>query len=388
MPGTVQSPVIENTKSREPVLNRSAFPMISTKANAVRAPTPGCVIRRRACGDFSASRSIACVSLAIVGFRRSSNSSKSSRRRLAQGASRNVSNCSRPCSLHSFFLQRSPSFRATACNWFIIRVRACTMRCRCHSSCRISRFSQLGTQICGKSSLSSRLNVLCILAIRLRFASSLSSDHSRIPHPQLDIQFLQEPLEPARMPTGFHAHAHLFSLAREVAIKLFRSRAVFQALLSAISRFGIHKRNLLEARVIIGTYNDHCRLLSTRAFLVGKRHQVYSGVQRAGVVMESITQACALRSPGTGSDEHNDDSLPATTMYKDGLTITLAVDMPVRLSTTHGGMAASVLKRSALCAARLKYLSWSWRSHSTWVHRQPALRRAGPTRTLSRRMST
>src|SRR5215470_4559537 len=71
------------------------------------------------------------------------------------------------------------------------------------------------------------------------------------------------------MPTGLHAHAHLFSLGREVAIKLFRPVAVFQALLSAISRFGIYKRNLLEARVIISSYNDHCRLLSTRAFLVG-----------------------------------------------------------------------------------------------------------------------
>jgi len=65
---------------------------------------------------------------------------------------------------------------------------------------------------------------------------------------------------------------------------------------------------------------------------------------QSGFVQQAITQACALRSPGTGSDEHNDDSLSATTMYKDGLTITLAVDMPARLSTTHGGMAASVLK--------------------------------------------
>ena len=40
-------------------------------------------------------------------------------------------------------------------------------------------------------------------------------------------------------------------LGCELAIKLLRSLAVFQALLSAISRFGIHKRNLLEARVII-----------------------------------------------------------------------------------------------------------------------------------------
>src|SRR5215831_15540867 len=52
------------------------------------------------------------------------------------------------------------------------------------------------------------------------------------------------------------------SLSRgsEVAIKLLRFLALFQSLLSAISRFGIHKRNLLEARVIIASYNDHCRL--------------------------------------------------------------------------------------------------------------------------------
>jgi hypothetical protein len=44
-------------------------------------------------------------------------------------------------------LQRKPSWRATACSWFMIRVRACTIRCRCHNSCRRSRFSSIGTQI-------------------------------------------------------------------------------------------------------------------------------------------------------------------------------------------------------------------------------------------------
>src|SRR5215469_9827289 len=245
--------------------------MISTKANAVSAPTPGCVIKRCAGGHFSASCSMACVSSAIVGFSRSSNSSRSLRRRLAQGARRKLSNCSRPCSRHSFFLHRSPSFRATACNWFIIRVRACTMRCRCHSSCRVSRFSPVRHPDLRKIIFEQQVqNVQCILPIRLGFPSSLRSDHSRIPHLQLDIKFLQESLEPARMRTGFHAHAHLFSLGRKAAIKPFRPLAVFQALLSAISCFGVHKRNLLEARVIIASYNDHCRLLSTRAlWLVG-----------------------------------------------------------------------------------------------------------------------
>src|SRR5208282_428061 len=84
--------------------------------------------------------SMAAVSSAIVGVSRSSNSSRSRRRRLAHGDKRNDSSCSRPASRHKRFLQRSPSLSATACNWFMIRVRACTMRCRCHSSCRRSRF--------------------------------------------------------------------------------------------------------------------------------------------------------------------------------------------------------------------------------------------------------
>jgi hypothetical protein len=70
----------------------------------------------------------------------------SRRRRLAHGANRNGSSCCRPRSRHNRFLQRSPSLSATACSWFIIRVRACTGRRRCQSSCCRSRFSQLGTR--------------------------------------------------------------------------------------------------------------------------------------------------------------------------------------------------------------------------------------------------
>jgi hypothetical protein len=74
------------------------------------------------------------------------------RRRFARGANASDSSCSRPASRHSRFLQRSPSLSATPCSWFMIRVRACTIRCRSHSSCRRSRFSELGTQIRGKRS--------------------------------------------------------------------------------------------------------------------------------------------------------------------------------------------------------------------------------------------
>src|ERR1022692_4730194 len=80
--------------------------MIKTNASAVNAPTPGCVCSRRASGHFSASCSIACVNSAIVGVSRSSNSSRSRRRRLAHGANANDSSCFRPLSRHSRFLQR------------------------------------------------------------------------------------------------------------------------------------------------------------------------------------------------------------------------------------------------------------------------------------------
>jgi hypothetical protein len=70
-------------------------------------------------------------------------------------------------------------------------------------------------------------NMQGILPIRLRLAASLGSDHRRISHPQLDIQFRQQSLEPARMSTGFHPDTHLLPLGSEVAIKLLRSLTVF-----------------------------------------------------------------------------------------------------------------------------------------------------------------
>jgi hypothetical protein len=75
---------------------------------------------------------------------------------------RNDSACCRPCLRHNLFLQRSPSLSATACSRFVICVRACTIRCRCHSSCRRSRISQLGTQIFGKRSSDYKSTDLCM----------------------------------------------------------------------------------------------------------------------------------------------------------------------------------------------------------------------------------
>jgi hypothetical protein len=65
-------------------------------------------INRSTSGRFFASCSTAVVNSSMVGVNRSSNSVKSCRRRLAQGANGNFSNSARPCSLHSFFFQRFP----------------------------------------------------------------------------------------------------------------------------------------------------------------------------------------------------------------------------------------------------------------------------------------
>jgi hypothetical protein len=62
---------------------------------------------------------------------------------------------------------------------------------------------------------------------------------------------------------------------------------MLQPTLSAFASFGIHKRNLLEARMVVTTYNPHIRLLSPGPWLVGTT-KVYPGVG-ADIVMESIT---------------------------------------------------------------------------------------------------
>ena len=54
----------------------------------------------------------------------------------------------------------------------------------------------------------------------------------------------------------------------------------------AIPSFSIYKRNLLKARVVICSYNQHIGPFS-RAFWLVQHHQVYSGVG-ADIVMESI----------------------------------------------------------------------------------------------------
>src|SRR5437899_12733446 len=91
------------------------------------------------------------------------------------------------------------------------------------------------------------------------------------------------------MPTGFHPNTHFFSAHLELAVELLRFLAVPQFPLVPFTRVRIDKRNLLEAWVIVTTYNDHVRLLSPEPWLASAT-KVYSGMG-ADIVMESFTIA-------------------------------------------------------------------------------------------------
>src|SRR5204862_5917413 len=104
--------------------------------------------------------------------------------------------------------------------------------------------------------------MLCILAIRLLLAYPLGSDLGCVANPQLEVQFRQQSLEPARMSTGFDPNAHLYSLGRELTVELLRFLAMLQSALLQFPSFNIHKSNRLKGRVVIATLYQHVRLLS------------------------------------------------------------------------------------------------------------------------------
>src|ERR1700730_16203736 len=94
------------------------------------------------------------------------------------------------------------------------------------------------------------------------------------------------------MPARFHAHTNLHPLCRQITVKLLRFLAVLQSPLLQFPGLGIYKSDLLEARVIIASYNDHVRLLSPeRSWLVGS-HQSLLGYRSRhchGINFTSLT---------------------------------------------------------------------------------------------------
>src|SRR3954449_11607075 len=171
----------------------------------------------------------------------------------------------RPAGRHSAFLRRKPSFSATTCNWFITRVRICTKRCRCHSSCRRSRLAASGTQIRGKRcSIINRSNSCAswrsVFCLRTRFVriSAASPIHNS------NCNSFQQTLKPAAVSAGFHPYTPPSCLERPV--KLLGFIAVSQSPFGGLAGVCVHQCNLLKARMIVTTYNQHVRLLSSEPF--------------------------------------------------------------------------------------------------------------------------
>src|SRR5512144_644 len=135
---------------------------------------------------------------------------------------------------------------------------------------------------------------LRILSIRLLLPYSFGSNLRRIPDPQLELQFRQQALKPSRLSTGFHPYSNPARLFLHSAIELLGFLAMSQSALLQLARFRLYVCDLLEARVIVTSYNQHVRLLSPEPWLVSTT-KAYSGLG-ADIVMESIAQFCAFSS--------------------------------------------------------------------------------------------
>src|SRR5580700_4919773 len=105
---------------------------------------------------------------------------------------------------------------------------------------------------------------LRILPIGLLLSHSFRADRGCVPDPQLKLHVAQQALKPACVSACFHTHSHTPPLER--AVKLLGFFAVSQPPLPELTCFCVHKCNLLEARMIVTTYNQHVRLLSSEPF--------------------------------------------------------------------------------------------------------------------------
>src|SRR5437867_5714410 len=130
-------------------------------------------------------------------------------------------------------------------------------------------------------------DVIGIAPVGLLPTHTSCSDLRRVAHPQLVLQLRQQPLEPAGMPGRFHPQSHVDSPELQFAIKLLRfSIAVLHLLLAAFSRFRVNPSDLLKARMIIASYNQHARLLSPEPWSFGTTKSTQ--VEGADAFMKSV----------------------------------------------------------------------------------------------------
>src|SRR6266581_6535327 len=101
-----------------------------------------------------------------------------------------------------------------------------------------------------------------ILTIGLVLTHALGTNLACVSDPKLESELIHQPLEPAPVPAGFHPDADLDSSLVEFTVELLGLAGMFKPTFTAFSCFAIDKGDLLEARVVITTYNLHVRLLS------------------------------------------------------------------------------------------------------------------------------
>jgi hypothetical protein len=68
------------------------------------------------------------------------------------------------------------------------------------------------------------------------------------------------------MPAGFHAHVHLPTLLLQLAVELLGLLTMRQTPFAQFSRVSFDASDLLEARMIITTYDQRVRLRSPEPF--------------------------------------------------------------------------------------------------------------------------
>src|SRR4029453_801546 len=141
---------------------------------------------------------------------------------------------------------------------------------------------------------------LRILSVRLLLPHSLRSNLGRVSDPQLELQLGQQTLKPSRLSAGLHADADPDLLLFQNAIELLRFLTMPQSAFLQLASFRIYVSDLLEARVIVTSYNQHVRLLSPEPWLVSTT-KAYSGIG-ADIVMESITPTTQNRFRGGMSE--------------------------------------------------------------------------------------
>ncbi len=150
-------------------------------------------------------------------------------------------------------------------------VRVCTMRCRCHSSCRRSRFSAARYPDLRKAILHHQSqNQLRILTIRLLLAYPPGCESRPVSDPQLNPLAPQQSLEPARRarwlpcppaPSGFRCRQHPVEC---FGLLTMRQPFFLNSPVSVSTR-----SNLLEARDGNLPYNDHRSAPFSPSLLVG-----------------------------------------------------------------------------------------------------------------------